>query len=155
MVIESDKLSQEIRSPLAGVLLETCADEGQEVAVGADLFKIDPSQQKGAAPAKEAPKAKETPQEAPKEAAKKEAQPEAPSKPAEKPAEKPVEKPAAPKPAQKPADKPGVQVITQTPGKREEKREKLSKMRKRIAERLKGAQNTYAMLTTFQEVIYT
>jgi 2-oxoglutarate dehydrogenase E2 component (dihydrolipoamide succinyltransferase) len=151
VVIESDKLSQEIRSPLAGVLVETCATEGQEVAVGADLFKIDPSQQKGAAPAKEAPKAKETPQEAPKEAAKKEVQPEVASKPAEKPAEKP----AAPKPAQKPADKPGVQVITQTIGKREEKREKLSKMRKRIAERLKGAQNTYAMLTTFQEVIYT
>lgn len=31
--------------------------------------------------------------------------------------------------------------------------EKMSKMRQTIAKRLKGAQNTYAMLTTFQEVI--
>jgi len=36
-----------------------------------------------------------------------------------------------------------------------ERRVKLTRMRKRISERLKGAQNTYAMLTTFNEIDMT
>jgi 2-oxoglutarate dehydrogenase E2 component (dihydrolipoamide succinyltransferase) len=35
---------------------------------------------------------------------------------------------------------------------REERREKMSRMRTKIAQRLKDSQNTYALLTTFQEV---
>lgn len=35
---------------------------------------------------------------------------------------------------------------------REERREKMSRMRMKIAQRLKESQNTYALLTTFQEV---
>ncbi len=35
---------------------------------------------------------------------------------------------------------------------REERREKMSRMRIKIAQRLKDSQNTYALLTTFQEV---
>ena len=38
---------------------------------------------------------------------------------------------------------------------RPERRVKMTRLRKRIAERLKGAQNTYAMLTTFNEVDMT
>lgn len=34
---------------------------------------------------------------------------------------------------------------------RTERREKMSNMRKKIAQRLKDSQNTYALLTTFQE----
>lgn len=34
-------------------------------------------------------------------------------------------------------------------GERNEKREKMSRMRLKIAERLKESQNTYALLTTF------
>lgn len=37
-------------------------------------------------------------------------------------------------------------------GRREERREPMSRMRQRIAQRLKDSQNTYALLTTFQEV---
>lgn len=37
-------------------------------------------------------------------------------------------------------------------GARQETRVKINRMRQRIAERLKDAQNTYAMLTTFNEV---
>lgn len=37
-------------------------------------------------------------------------------------------------------------------GSRNEKREKMSRMRLKIAERLKDSQNNYALLTTFQEV---
>ena len=35
---------------------------------------------------------------------------------------------------------------------REERREKMSRMRIKIAQRLKESQNTYALLTTFQEI---
>lgn len=38
------------------------------------------------------------------------------------------------------------------PGARTESRVKINRMRGRIAERLKDAQNTYAMLTTFNEI---
>jgi len=39
-------------------------------------------------------------------------------------------------------------------GSRAEKREPMSRMRQRISERLKGSQNTYATLTTFNEVLF-
>ena len=38
------------------------------------------------------------------------------------------------------------------PFSREERREKMNRMRIKIAQRLKESQNTYALLTTFQEV---
>jgi len=43
----------------------------------------------------------------------------------------------------------------ESPLSRPERRVKMTRLRKRIAERLKGAQNTYAMLTTFNEVDMT
>ncbi|MBF0455407.1 MAG: 2-oxoglutarate dehydrogenase complex dihydrolipoyllysine-residue succinyltransferase [Magnetococcales bacterium] len=72
--------------------------------------------------------------------------------------------PAAPKPAAAsapaptPASKPALSLGAQFPpgveGPREE-RVRMSRLRKRIAERLKEAQNTAAMLTTFNEVDMT
>lgn len=38
---------------------------------------------------------------------------------------------------------------------RPERRVKITRLRARVAERLKGAQNTYAMLTTFNEIDMT
>jgi 2-oxoglutarate dehydrogenase E2 component (dihydrolipoamide succinyltransferase) len=75
--------------------------------------------------------------------------------PAEEPAEtKPAAeaKPAAPKPAAKePAPKPAPPAPAQAkPGAREE-RVKMTRLRRRIAERLKEAQNTAAILTTYNE----
>jgi 2-oxoglutarate dehydrogenase E2 component (dihydrolipoamide succinyltransferase) len=78
---------------------------------------------------------------------------------AEAPADEPVEtkpaaeaKPAAPKPAAKePAPKPAPPAPAQAkPGAREE-RVKMTRLRRRIAERLKEAQNTAAILTTYNE----
>lgn len=40
-VLETDKVSVDIRSPLAGVMAELCAKQGDTVQVGAHLFKID------------------------------------------------------------------------------------------------------------------
>ena len=56
--------------------------------------------------------------------------------------------PAAPAPSPAPAP-----VARATAGR--ERREKMSRLRKRVAERLKEAQNTAAMLTTFNEVDMT
>ena len=40
-VLETDKVSVDSRSPLAGVMAELCAKQGDTVQVGAHLFKID------------------------------------------------------------------------------------------------------------------
>lgn len=61
---------------------------------------------------------------------------------------------ATPSPAQAKAPAPSVAKEAPAPGERE-RREPMSRMRRRIAERLKAAQNTAAMLTTFNEVDMT
>jgi len=81
---------------------------------------------------------------------------EAASKPAPKPAAAPA---PAPKPAAAPATPsvptaPAAQIPPAVAGPREE-RARMTRLRKRVAERLKDAQNTAAMLTTFNEVDMT
>lgn len=51
------------------------------------------------------------------------------------------------------ADKPAEQPSGKA--ERPERRVKMTRLRARVAERLKGAQNTYAMLTTFNEIDMT
>jgi len=65
--------------------------------------------------------------------------------------------PAPPKaaPAQAPAPKARETVVAAPIGSREVRREKMTKLRKKIAERLVGAQHTAAMLTTFNEADMT
>ena len=65
------------------------------------------------------------------------------------PAPKPAPEPAAPKPAAKPAPAPP------RAGDDREVRVRMSRLRRRIAERLKEAQNSAAMLTTFNDVDMT
>ena len=72
------------------------------------------------------------------------AEPE-PAPPAAEPAPEPAPAPAAPKPAAKPAPAP-----PRTDDEREV-RVRMSRLRRRIAERLKEAQNSAAMLTTFND----
>ncbi|MCP3669534.1 MAG: 2-oxoglutarate dehydrogenase complex dihydrolipoyllysine-residue succinyltransferase [Gammaproteobacteria bacterium] len=75
---------------------------------------------------------------------------EAASKPVAKQEEAP-----APKPAAAPAPvAPAAQIPPAVAGPREE-RVRMTRLRKRVAERLKDAQNTAAMLTTFNEVDMT
>jgi 2-oxoglutarate dehydrogenase E2 component (dihydrolipoamide succinyltransferase) len=141
-VIETDKVAVEIRAKEAGVVKEHFAEEGSTVSVGAPLFAYEA----GAEAPKKAESAKE---EVPKKV-------EQPSKPevapkvaeAPKAAAAPEAKtaPAAPKTEtpKAPAQKPSVSAGG-------ERKVKVTRMRERIAQRLKDAQNTYAMLTTFQE----
>ncbi|KAF2419782.1 dihydrolipoamide succinyltransferase [Tothia fuscella] len=88
---------------------------------------------------------KEQPKEQPKESAPKEPTPSK-SEPA-KQEKKPTPPPPQPKKTEKPKGQEGPE-----PWNREERRVKMNRMRLRIAERLKQAQNTAASLSTFQEV---
>jgi 2-oxoglutarate dehydrogenase E2 component (dihydrolipoamide succinyltransferase) len=66
----------------------------------------------------------------------------------------PQPQPQAPRPAPAAKPAPAPAARPHIPGEREE-RVRMSRLRKRIAERLKEAQNTAAMLTTFNEVDMT
>jgi len=125
-VIETDKVSVDVRAPQAGKLMQVFGESDDTVEVGDALFVLDTSAE---APA--GGDAKDEPASEPAPAAEKKEASSASSPP-----------PAAAAPAPAPAA---------PSGERTERRVKLSRMRLRIAERLKEAQNTAACLTTFQE----
>ena len=147
VVIESDKLSQEIRSPEAGVIAKLFAPIGKEINIGGELFSVDTDKQ----PPAGQPEAKAVPKSAPKAETPKTDSPKAVEVKSAPTAEAPMKVAARaveePKKAAPAAAKPAAPVT----GERKETRERMSKMRQRIATRLKDAQNTAAMLTTFQD----
>ncbi|KAJ3003877.1 UNVERIFIED_CONTAM: 2-oxoglutarate dehydrogenase complex E2 component, partial [Siphonaria sp. JEL0065] len=127
--IETDKVDVTVNSAEAGIVLEYFAKEGETVAVGSNLFKVNTNGVAGAF--------------APKAAA-------APAPVASVPT------PKASAPAAKPptAAVPVAEVPAIT-GARVERRIKMNRMRKTIASRLKDSQNTAASLTTFNEIDMT
>ena len=133
--LETDKVTLDIKytEKIPGIIKAINVSEGDTVTVGQDFAQVEENADAVAA--------------APEEKA------EAPSKKAEKAPEKP--KKEAPAPAAKPAPAPTPAAAPTGPGQRPERRVKMTRLRKRVAERLKGAQNTYAMLTTFNEVDMT
>ncbi|KAM9645132.1 dihydrolipoyllysine-residue succinyltransferase component of 2-oxoglutarate dehydrogenase complex, mitochondrial [Trichechus inunguis] len=150
--IETDKTSVQVPSPANGVIEALLVPDGGKVEGGTPLFTL---RKTDAAPAKAKPA------EAPAAAAPK-AEPMAAAVPPPSAAAIPTQMPPVPSPAQPPASKP-VSAIKPTAappvadlgagkGLRSEHREKMNRMRQRIAQRLKEAQNTCAMLTTFNEV---
>jgi 2-oxoglutarate dehydrogenase E2 component (dihydrolipoamide succinyltransferase) len=146
--IETDKVNVEVRSPQAGTIVEQFAKEGEEVSVGNQLFALEAGGESTSKPvvAKDSTKSvpKETPKEAPKEARKETAPAKASPAPAAQKSST-SDKKATPVPE---GSIPGTYVS----GNREETRVQMSRMRQRIAQRLKDSQNTAAMLTTFQEI---
>ncbi|WP_235019338.1 2-oxoglutarate dehydrogenase complex dihydrolipoyllysine-residue succinyltransferase [Tabrizicola flagellatus] len=168
--LETDKVSVEVPSPVAGVLAEILAPEGTTVAANARLAIVTEGAA-AAAPAKtEAPAPKEEPKPAPatksvedapsarKAMAEAGLSPDqvqgtgrdgrimkedvaravaAPAPAASAPAPAPVAIPRAPVPADDAA---------------REERVRMTRLRQTIARRLKDAQNTAAMLTTYNEV---
>jgi 2-oxoglutarate dehydrogenase E2 component (dihydrolipoamide succinyltransferase) len=177
--LETDKVTLEINAPAAGTLTEVLAAEGVNVAVGAILGRIGEGAAKpmpvAAKPAVQAAAPVSPPPPAAKPAANGGAEILARSGPAARKAiaesgidvagiaptgkEGRVTKSdvaaAAAKPAPAPASAPA--PVARPPreiGPREE-RVHMTRLRKRIAERLKEAQNTAAMLTTFNEVDMT
>lgn len=153
VVLETDKVSVDVRAPDSGAIVEILGEVDDVVEVGSGLFRIDTDAAKpegGGAdeaagapePAVEEPAATAAPE--PVAAAAPPTPPPAPAAPAAAPAA-----PAPPKPA---AAAPAAPAATTTfVGDRTERRTKMSRMRQRVAARLKDAQNTAAMLTTFQE----
>merc|ERR1711964_650416 len=137
--IETDKIDVSVNSPESGVITEVFAQPEDNVEVGKDLFKIEPGEPPKDQP-KEEPKKEESKPEQPKEEPKKEEPKQEPKK--EEP-KKEEPKKAADNQAQEQVPKAGA---------RTESRVKMSRMRKRIAERLKESQNTAASLTTFNEI---
>lgn len=162
-LVETDKVTVDIRAPEDGVVTKFFVPEGEVIEVDADFFEIDPEGKGSSSGGKKEESAQATPesskeetkQEAPKETPKKE-EPKsaAPSeKEQKKSAPQQAKRPAAPKGSPPP---PGMQVgkdgLSTITGSRNETRVKMSRMRKTIASRLKESQNTNAMLTTFNEV---
>ncbi|CEF55226.1 2-oxoglutarate dehydrogenase complex dihydrolipoyllysine-residue succinyltransferase [Acetobacter ghanensis] len=170
--LETDKVSVEVAAPQAGVLGPQAVKEGDEVEVGALLATVEPGKA-GAAPAAPKATAPEKKVEAPAAPAAKPAAPAVDSAAALPAARKIMAEnglnagqvgqgtglggritkgdvlgflsqpqasapAAAPKPARK--DDP------------REERVKMTRLRRTIARRLKEAQNTAAMLTTFNEI---
>jgi 2-oxoglutarate dehydrogenase E2 component (dihydrolipoamide succinyltransferase) len=167
--LETDKVTVEVPAPVAGVLTAIVAEAGTTVAVGAKLGELEAgATAKAAAPAAAAPAPAKAAAPAPAPAA-------APSDKQPGPAARKalseagleagnvagsgkdgrVTKPdvaaaaTAPKPA--PAPVAAAPAAPRELGPREE-RVKMTRLRLRIAERLKQAQNTAAMLTTFNEI---
>ncbi len=166
--LESEKATFEVNAEQAGIL-KTVGKEGDTLNIGDVLAQIDetaPKPEGVAAPKAEAAK--------PAEASKKE-EPKTPAQPAVVPASDVKATPVAsaiiadkkvdPKSIQpsgyngkilkddvlsalaSPGRKPGMQAFS-----REEKKEKMSNLRKTVSRRLVEAKNTTAMLTTFNEV---
>src|SRR5581483_8335862 len=173
--LETDKVTLEVNAPAAGVLSEIVAPEGANVAVGTVLGRIGEGAAKPAAPAKAQPAAAVAPSEAKKPAAAAAAVGnvavlERSGPAARKLVEENQLDPAkiaatgkdgrltkgdvltymergAPTTAAKPAPaaRPPRELAPM------EERVRMTRLRRRIAERLKEAQSTAAMLTTFNE----
>merc|ERR1712142_560568 len=158
--IETDKTSVPVPSPAAGVIEELLVGDGATVSPGTKLLK--PKLGAGGAPkakpAAAAPAAPPPPPPPPAAAAAAPIPTTPPPVPPMPAAPKKVTPPPAPMP---PRPSAGAAPVVRMPpadptkaiaGTRSEHRVKMNRMRQKIASRLKEAQNTNAMLTTFNEL---
>merc|ERR1711936_1374786 len=165
--IETDKTSVPVPSPAAGVVTELLVDDGATVSPGTKLLKLKlgaggappPPKPAAEAPAPAAAAPPPPPPPPPPPAAAAAAIPATPPPPPPMPAApKKVTPPPAPLPPRPSAGAapvvkmPPADPTTQIAGTRSEHRVKMNRMRLKIASRLKEAQNTNAMLTTFNEL---
>ena len=159
--LETDKVILEVSAPASGILKEILMPAGSEVKAGDVLAVIDAEagavviQPAPAAPAKKAepaqavvkpvePTPTPTPEPGPAPVAVPESRPAARTESAPPPPPRTEPAPAPARPVGwPPCDKPFERV---------ERRVTMTRLRQRIAERLKEAQNTAAMLTTFNEI---
>lgn len=170
--LETDKITVEVPSPVAGVVTKHLAAEGDTVNVDDPIFEVDASASATASPAAEADADAAAEADA---AAVADAASAASGGPAAMPAaraeaarsgvdlagvqgtgrggrilKEDVQRAAKPAPAKAPAPAP-TKKAPQNTGERE-RRVKMTPLRKRIAQRLVEAQQTAALLTTFNEV---
>lgn len=143
--IETDKVTIDVPSPEAGVIEKFLAKEGDTVMPGTKVAVISKSASTDThvAPSEESDKGAT----------------KSPPPPVEKTEEKPkrkVEDAVKEKPKEPSA--PSLKASAsepQLPPKERERRVPMGRLRKRVATRLKDSQNTFAMLTTFNEIDMT
>jgi 2-oxoglutarate dehydrogenase E2 component (dihydrolipoamide succinyltransferase) len=143
VVLETDKVSVDVRASEAGALVEILGEIDDIVEVGSGLFRIDTDA--------DAPEKTEAPLPDKEDNLTPEPKVAAPAAAAPAPAAKAPSSPPPPKPVAPKASPPTQAEAPVFLGARSERRTKMSRMRQRVASRLKEAQNTAAMLTTFQE----
>ncbi|MEZ4320159.1 MAG: 2-oxoglutarate dehydrogenase complex dihydrolipoyllysine-residue succinyltransferase [Myxococcota bacterium] len=165
--LDSDKASMEVPAPVSGVLSETLAEEGDEIAIGAVVARIDPSASASAAPAAATP----APEEADAKASGTRAGPAARQAATEKGVDLDAVKGTGPRgrvtsadvnsagakaPADAKAPAAAKAPAPKAPAKQDvgalTERVPMTPLRRTIARRLVEAQQTAAMLTTFNEV---
>lgn len=164
--IETDKTSIAVPAPGNGIIEERYVQDGTTVKAGQKLFRIKLTggapvpkpQAETSKPAQAAPPAATSPASTPPPPPS--VKPAAPSTPP--PPTPKAPKAAVPPPPPRPVAAAGATVkvppadyTKEITGTRTEQRVKMNRMRHRIAERLKDAQNTNAMLTTFNEIDMT
>eukprot|EP00547_Thalassionema_nitzschioides_P018226 CAMPEP_0194243690 /NCGR_PEP_ID=MMETSP0158-20130606/9635_1 /TAXON_ID=33649 /ORGANISM="Thalassionema nitzschioides, Strain L26-B" /LENGTH=369 /DNA_ID=CAMNT_0038978991 /DNA_START=193 /DNA_END=1302 /DNA_ORIENTATION=- len=141
VVLETDKVSVDVRAPEGGAIVEIMGEIDDVVEVGSDLFSLDT----------DAPPTVKNAEVSPTDEPASVAEPAAAAAPASPPPAAPaagIPPPPAPK---APETKPAPAAAVAPMGGRVERRTKMSRMRQRVATRLKEAQNIGACLTTFQE----
>ncbi|KAH0863838.1 hypothetical protein HID58_081049 [Brassica napus] len=149
--IETDKVTIDVSSPTAGTIEKIVAKEGDTVEPGFKIAVI--SKSSGAATKVEDSEKK--PEESKPEKKEEKPKPVAESPPSPKvETSPPKEKPRAPPPPPPPASGASPRE-PQLPPKDRERRVPMTRLRKRVATRLKDSQNTFALLTTFNEVDMT
>ncbi|KAB2086232.1 hypothetical protein ES319_A04G015200v1 [Gossypium barbadense] len=144
--IETDKVTIDVVSPQDGVIQEYVAKEGETVEPGTRVAVISKSAEGVAAAAPTEKKSEKAASEPSPAEAVKEDKPKAKIE-ASAAAAKP--KAPSPPPPKRTASEPVL------PPKERERRVPMTRLRKRVATRLKDSQNTFAMLTTFNEVDMT
>ncbi len=164
--LETDKVTVEVPSPVAGKIIEHVAKEGDTVGVDALLATVEEGAEGAVSAAASAPAAAAAPAAAPASGggdvedapSAKKAMAEAGLSPAEvqgsgrdgRIMKEDVARAGSGKPAAPAASAPGA-AVGASDSTREE-RVRMTRLRQTIARRLKEAQNTAAMLTTFNEV---
>ncbi|CAD5111277.1 DgyrCDS597 [Dimorphilus gyrociliatus] len=154
--LENDKANIPIKSPYNGLLQKLIVESGDTVSPGGDLCIIEEGAAGAPPPAAAAP----PPPPSPSSPKATEEPPKTSSIPDSTPI--PTTPPPVPQvPSQPISSKPAESVKAQeaqfnafslSNEKRSEKKVKMNRMRLKIAQRLKEAQNTCAMLTTFNEI---
>ena len=164
--LETDKVSIEVPSPAGGVMAELVASEGDTVGVDALLAMIEEGKASEAKPeaAKTEAPAAAAPEDAPAPAKGKDVEDAPSAKKAMAEAglapdqvqgtgrDGRIMKEDVARAASTPAPAPAAPVAPAADVGAREKRVKMTRLRQTIARRLKEAQNTAAMLTTFNEV---
>jgi 2-oxoglutarate dehydrogenase E2 component (dihydrolipoamide succinyltransferase) len=144
--VETHKGNFKVRSSAQGQVVKFLVAPEQDIEIGAEYVEIDTDATQGNAPVQKKEEAPAAPQQP---------APKAESEKVEKPKET---KPAPPKeeakksapvsvPTSQATGKVGVQGFVRT-----ETVEKMTRLRRTVSDRLKQSQNTYAQVTTFQEV---